>query len=132
MSQQKAQISVIKKSLGLLIAAPLLIGLTGCVVAVGGNNDDGYTFNSDHDREYDNRKKIAQLQAGMSFVDVQNKLGVADFNESYKKNDEQIQVLFYRTQRLHEDGMTTKDECSPLIFKNGALSSWGDQAYSQL
>ena len=59
-------------------------------------------------------------------------LGVADFNEVYNKGDENIQVLYYRTNRKHADGITTKDECTPLIFKNGALVSWGDTAYSML
>jgi hypothetical protein len=59
-------------------------------------------------------------------------MGVADFNESYQKNGEQIQVLFYRTNRLHKDGLTTKDECTPLIFKNNQLVSWGENAYKQI
>jgi len=113
---------------------PLVLSITGCVFSIGhGDDGDGYSFNSDHqDREYINRKKIATLHLAMSYNDVQNLLGVADFNESYEKNDNTIQVLYYRTQRLHKDGLTTKDECTPLIFKKGELISWGEQAYHQL
>jgi len=28
------------------------------------------------------------------------------------------------------DGITTKDECTPLVFRNGNLVGWGDSAYS--
>lgn len=121
-----------KKSLIILCAAlPLTLGLTGCVVKVGGDDDGSYSYDF-NDREYDNRKKIASLQVNSSFADVQNSLGVADFNEVYEKNGESVQVLFYRTNRKHKDGITTKDECTPLIFKNGQLVSWGDKAYSMI
>lgn len=121
-----------KKSLIVLCAAlPLTLGLSGCVVSVGGDDDGHYSYDF-NDREHDNRKKIASLQVNASFADVQNILGVADFNEVYQKDGENIQVLFYRTNRKHKDGITTKDECTPLIFKNSQLISWGDKAYSML
>jgi hypothetical protein len=129
----RSRITMKKTYLALLIAAPLAFSLTGCVVSVGHGDEDGYSINSDHEnREYSNRKKIANLRFAMSYNDVQNLLGVADFNESYQKGDNHIQVLFYRTQRLHKDGLTTKDECTPLVFKKGELVSWGEQAYAQL
>ena len=120
-----------KSLIALLTALPLTFGLTGCVVAVGGDDDGHYSYSYD-DREHENRKKIAGLQLNTSFNDVQRILGVADFNEVYQKDGESIQVLYYRTNRKHKDGLTTKDECTPLIFKNGALTSWGDTAYAML
>lgn len=118
---------MMKKSLiALLVAVPLSLSLTGCVVAVGGG-EDGPTITSDFDdREYENRKKIAKIQLGSSFNDVTNKLNVADFNENYQKNDTNIQVLFYRTHRTHKDGMTTKDECTYLHFVDGVLKETGN------
>jgi hypothetical protein len=119
-----------KKSL-IMLALAMPIALSGCVVAVG--NDDGFDVSSHHeDKETINRRHLAQLQPMMSYHDVKNLMGVADFNESYQKNGEQIQVLFYRTNRLHKDGLTTKDECTPLIFKNNQLVSWGENAYKQI
>ncbi len=121
-----------KSILPLLIIAPLTLGLTGCVVAVGGD-DDGYRMGHNFDdREYENRQKIARLQLNSSFNEVQSTFGVADFNEVYQKAGESIQVLYYRTNRKHKDGLTTKDECTPLIFKNGLLVSWGESAYAML
>lgn len=120
-----------KKSLiALLVVAPLTLGLSGCVVAIGGHDDDS-AF-SDQDREYENRKQISQLLISTSYAAVQSRLGVPDFNETYDKNGETIQVLYYRTQRLHKDGLTTKDECTPLVFKQLKLVSWGDRALSQI
>ena len=114
----------------LLISAPLLTGLTGCVVSVGGDYDNAQ---SDwEDREYRNRKKIANLKLGMSYDEVKSYLGTPDFNEIHKDNGQKYQVLFYRTHRLHGDGVTTKDECTPVIIKDGILDSWGEKAYETL
>lgn len=114
-----------KKSLiALLCTAPLTLGLTGCIVSVGGEED--HVISSEfEDREYSNRKKIARLSLGSSYNDVANQLGVADFNESYEKEGENIQVLFYRTNRVHKDGLTTRDECTYLYFVGGALKETG-------
>jgi len=117
-----------------LVAAPIALTLSGCVVKVGGEGTDFDSgFSSDfEEREYSNRKKISRLQTQMTVESVQADFGIADFNETYKKDGEDIQVLYYRTHRVRKDGLTTKDECTPLIFKNGALVSWGEKAYSQL
>ena len=99
-----------KKSLiALLIAAPLAMSLSGCVIKI---NDDGidHGFVGDsEDRTYKNRKRISKVQLGSSFMDLQEKLGVADFSETYKEGDDTVRVLYYRTQRKHKDGLTTKD-----------------------
>ena len=122
-----------KKTLAtLLLIAPLTLGLTGCIIVADGDGKHG-SFIADHeDREFENRKKIARLENGMAYLSAQDHLGVPDFNESYDKNGETIQVLFYRTNRKHSDSMTTKDECTPLIFKAGKLTSWGESAYKEL
>lgn len=121
-----------KKSLiALVVCAPLAMGLTGCVVAIDGDNDHSSMSNS-HDRAQKNREQIATLFPQMSYGDITNRMGVADFNENYTKDGESIHVLFYRTHRVHKDDLTTKDECTPLIFKNGALVSWGESALAQL
>ena len=115
----------------LLVVIPLSLSLSACVVSVNGEDYKGYS-GSFEDREYENRKNIANLRLNMTYEHVQDTFGVADFNETYKKDNETIQVLFYRTNRKHKDGITTKDECTPLIFKGGSLVSWGEKAYNQI
>lgn len=120
-----------KTLIATLLITPLFLTLNGCVVAVGGNDSpDFYSHHQDH--EYENRKKISQLLVSMSYRDVYDKLGVPDFNETYTQDNENIQVLFYRTQKLNDDGITTKAECTPLVFKNGILASWGEKAYQAI
>ena len=46
------------------------------------------------------------------------------------ENQNAIQVMFYRTQHVRADGLTTQDECTPLLFENEKLIAWGDGAYS--
>ena len=111
------------------LVAPLT--LTGCVVSVGGDGDGSY-HSSWEDREYKNRRKISNLALDMSITNVKDSLGVPDFNELHQKSDDKIQVLYYRTQRKEGDGITTKDECTPLVFKNGVLVGWGDSAYDRI
>jgi uncharacterized protein DUF3192 len=131
-TQSTMKKSINKSLIALLVALPLTSALSGCVIAVGGEKDSyGYSFDYE-DREQENRAHIAKLQLDMSFERVQNLMGTADFNESYDKNGEAIQVLYYRTHRTAKDGMTTKNECTPLIFKNKRLTSWGDTAYQQM
>lgn len=116
-----------KKSLiALLVAAPLAMTLSGCVIKV---NDDGidHGFGSSHeDRSYKNRKKLDTIQLSASIADMQDKLGVADFSEVYSVNDKEVRVLYYRTQRKHKDGITSKDECTYLEFVNGELIQTGN------
>jgi hypothetical protein len=111
-----------KSLLALIVVAPLTFGLTGCVIAVGG--EDGHSITGDfEDREYENRKKIARIQLNSAFSDVSREMGVADFNETYLDDGKTVNVVYYRTHRLHKDGLTTKDECTKLVFMNNVLTS---------
>lgn len=122
-----------KKSLAtLLLIAPLSLGLTGCIIVADADGNYDSHVADFQDREYENRKKIARLELNMGYLEVQDYLGVPDFNETYQKDNEQVHVLFYRTNRKHKDSLTTKDECTPLVFKGEKLVSWGDSAYQQL
>ena len=111
-----------KSIIALLIAAPLAMTLSGCVIKI---NDHGIAGSSE-DRTYENRKKISKIQLGTSFMDIQEKLGVSDFSETYAEGDNTVRVLYYRTQRKHKDGLTTKDECTFLQFINGQLVETGN------
>jgi len=122
-----------KSLLVLLIALPLASTLSGCVISVKDGDVQHSLMSDSEDRTYENRKKIAKVQLGSSFVDMQEKLGVADFSQTYTHNEQTIRVLFYRTQRMHKDGLTTKDECTYLEFVDGELSQTGNGGeYSQI
>ena len=120
----------------LILAGAMIVPLTltGCVVSVGDGDYgyDGESYSSWEDREYKNRKRISSLNLDMPIERVKDKMGVPDFNELYKRDSSNIQVLFYRTQRNKGDGVTTKDECTPLVFKDGVLVGWGENAYGAI
>lgn len=116
----------------LVLAVPAALSLTGCVVAVGGDSDKMHWKNDKQEVDYRNRQKISELVTNMSITNVQDRMGIADFNESYDRDGQKIQVLFYKTHVVKKDGITKKDECTPLVFIGGYLVSWGDKAYELL
>jgi hypothetical protein len=121
-------------SMNKLAVAALLglsLGLSGCVISVDG--DGKYGHHSDwQDKEHKNRKYISRLHQGTGYEAILNRMGIADFNELHSKGDDTYQVLYYRTQRIDEDGVTTKNECTPLVFKNSVLVGWGESAYDAI
>jgi len=103
--------------------------LSGCVIAVG-DHDDEYADNQDWKKTQQfNKTYINQLTLGTDTASVRKTLGAPAFVELFNKNGEQVEVLFYRTQHERSDGETSKDECTPLVFKQGALVGVGDKAY---
>ena len=119
------------KKLALAALVGLSFGFSGCVISVGGEGE--YSYQSDwQDKEQKNRKYISRLQQDASYDAILNRMGIADFNEFHAQGDDTYQVLYYRTQRIDSDGVTTKDECTPLVFKNSALVGWGENAYNAI
>jgi outer membrane protein assembly factor BamE (lipoprotein component of BamABCDE complex) len=123
----------------LILALPLAFALTGCVVVVGNDDHDGeFDWNNSNSSsewkqvQNSNKAKIAALEVGSSLADVKTAMGTPNINEAFTENNQQYQVLFYRTRHKHSDGETTKDECTTLIFVDGTLKSWGQKAYSKL
>ncbi|WP_404341055.1 DUF3192 domain-containing protein [Pseudoalteromonas mariniglutinosa] len=120
----------------LLIAALTAPFLTGCVIAVSdGDADTHWTGGSSKSWQKvhkDNRDKIAALALDSSYQVVINHLKTPNFTELLKKNDDVYQVLFYATHSIHSDGKTSKDECTPLVFKNDKLIGVGETIYRSL
>ncbi|EKE69896.1 DUF3192 domain-containing protein [Gallaecimonas xiamenensis] len=117
-----------KNLVKLAAAALLVLPLSACVVIADGDNDD--RGNSSHTKlERQNRDAIAGLSTGMSRADVVTRLGTPEFDDQLTDGH---RVLFYRTQRKHGDGMTSRDECTPLIFDTDKLIGWGDLALQRL
>ncbi len=85
------------------------------------------------DREEVNRAYISSLTLDdkVNTDMIITKLGGPDISEAKQTTEDNIQVLFYRTRHIKSDGITTIDECTPLLFKNNQLIAWGENAYQQ-
>ncbi|MDP5031448.1 MAG: DUF3192 domain-containing protein [Paraglaciecola sp.] len=81
------------------------------------------------DREEYNKIQIAKIELGLNKQDILALLGNPDITEAKRLADKEMQVMFYRTQHKQADGITTQDECTPLLFVDGQLIAWGDSAY---
>lgn len=78
------------------------------------------------DREAYNRQYIAKLQLEkFTFEQAITELGSPDITEARKIANNNFQVMFYRTQHVKSDGITTQDECTFLLFVNGVLKEIG-------
>jgi len=78
------------------------------------------------DREAYNRQFIAKLQLEQfTFEQAITQLGSPDITEARKIAGDKFQVMFYRTQHVKSDGITTQDECTFLLFINGVLKEIG-------
>ncbi|MGS0675071.1 DUF3192 domain-containing protein [Shewanella sp. 0m-4] len=123
------EVKVKNNLLGLVFFGIASLGLTGCVVNVGDGGSENGSWEKVQDKNRDNLSKIS---LGMSKNQVTTLMGTADFNEAYIQQDKEVYVLFYRTQRTHGDGKTTKDECTPVVISNNAVVGWGEMAYSKI
>lgn len=85
------------------------------------------------DRQEFNLRYVATLKVENKTkrTDVIYYLGSPDITEAKEIEDSIYQVMFYRTRKIRGDGITTKDECTPMLFINGLLIAWGKDAYSQ-
>lgn len=81
------------------------------------------------ERETYNARQIGQLDLGMAKDSVIRILGSPDINEAKASSEGDMQVLFYRTHHVTSDGITTKDECTPLVFRDNKLIAWGNDSY---
>jgi len=74
------------------------------------------------DREAYNRQFISKLKLGkFTFEQALENLGSPDITEAKLSDNVNYQVLFYRTQHVKSDGITTLDECSYLLFVDDHL-----------
>ncbi|MGI2260892.1 DUF3192 domain-containing protein [Shewanella sp. GXUN23E] len=83
------------------------------------------------DRQVYNLQTISTLNLGQAKAEVMELLGKADFSEAKQGTQGPLTVLFYRTHRKNSDGETTRDECTPLLFRNDRLVAWGIDTYEQ-
>ena len=78
------------------------------------------------DREAYNRQYIGRLSMqDASKEQIIQELGSPDITEAQRVDDVQYQIMFYRTQHVKSDGITTQDECTFLLFKDHNLVKIG-------
>ncbi len=117
-----------KSSISVALAVFLGLSTTGCVYV----NGERISHEDWRDEQRENRQVISQLEMGMARGDVVGKLGTPSESEAFDRDGEEVRVLFYRTQRKHSDGNTSRDETTPLVFVDDVLVGWGDSVYEQL
>ena len=110
----------------LALVAAITVSTSGCIYI------NGEKINVDDWREAQliQREAISQLQLGQSLDAVKAELGVPADSEAFLKEDTEVKVLFYRTRRAHADGETTRDEMTPLVFRDNVLVGWGERYYA--
>lgn len=119
----KSKISII---IGSIFAA--YVAFVAVVVLVYEPTPDDMNW---EDRQVYNSQKMSDLTLGQDIISVKNLLGKADFSEAKALKETKLQVMFYRTHHDKSDGVTTKEECTPLIFENDKLIAWGQDTYKQ-
>lgn len=74
-----------------------------------------------------NLENARALRLGMTKTQVLEIMGEPVQNEIFTKPD----VWFYFIEPVWVDGLTTEDECMPLVFENGKLIGWGNEYYAR-
>ena len=74
-----------------------------------------------------NIENSRSLRVGMIKEEVLEVMGEPIRNEEYCTPD----LWFYYCQPVWVDGLTTEDECMPLVFQDGKLIGWGNEYYSR-
>jgi len=102
--------------------------LSGCVF-IHSNDDSDESWQQIQQK---NREVISQLSLDTDRTQIEIKLGVPNFTEAFINNEQEYRVMYYRTSRQHHDSTTSKDETTPLIFKNNKLIGWGHDALANI
>jgi N-acetylneuraminic acid mutarotase len=119
------------KTIAFLLAGLVLYaGLTSVTLMFYKDDPDQMNW---QDREAFNTKYIYKLDLtkAISRNQVIDYLGGPDITEAKKHQQQVYQVMYYRTHRTKTDGITTKDECTAILFKNQQLIAIGETAVAQ-
>jgi outer membrane protein assembly factor BamE (lipoprotein component of BamABCDE complex) len=74
-----------------------------------------------------NNNKLLKLNKDMSKAQVLAIMGKPLEHEVYNTDN----VWYYYTETKWSDGMLTRDECTPLFFKDDQLVGWGQVEYKK-
>ncbi|GAC13341.1 hypothetical protein GLIP_0695 [Aliiglaciecola lipolytica E3] len=92
------------------------------------NPDDTSDMDWEDRQEY-NKVQLTKIKLGDLKKTIVELMGPPDISEAKQVNGTQLQVMFYRTTWNQSDGITTQDECTPLLFENDKLIAWGEGTY---
>ncbi len=73
------------------------------------------------------QKKMKNLKVGMTKSQVIKTVGDPLDHQVYVSPN----VWYYYTKQKWADGNVTRDECTPLVFKDGLLVGWGNSYYKR-
>lgn len=113
--------------------AAMTVATTGCVLVVGADGEvvRGSRGSVLEQQEY-NRVAVPKIALGTGIDGVRDDLGEPHFAEAFSDDEGEYRVLFYRTHRTRKDGDTTRDETTPVVFRDGAVVGIGDDFYRRL
>lgn len=115
--------STVIKILGL--GFTLYLTLVLCVVTLVPDKPENMDWK---DREAYNKVQVGKLNIGATRDEVLALMGSPDITEAKQADSGMIQIMFFRTQHVKADGLTTKDECTPLLFEDNKLIAMGESA----
>jgi hypothetical protein len=102
------------------------------VLLVSAFYDDSPTKMKWEDRQEFNQQYITGIKLNKLTLDqILAELGNPDITEAKTVNNVYYQLTYYRTHHVKSDGITTVDECTPLLFKNELLHAIGKAATEQ-
>ena len=111
--------------------AVALAGLSGCVLVIDESGDISRRESALEQQKY-NRVAVPKIALGTTIDAVRDDLGEPHFAEAFTGADGEYRVLFYRTHRTKADGDTTRDETTPVVFRDGAVIGIGNDFYDRL
>ncbi|MCA1799537.1 MAG: DUF3192 domain-containing protein [Xanthomonadaceae bacterium] len=114
----------------LLVVLVMSAAVSGCVIVIDGAKEGSSV--GWQTRQTLNRSVIPSLALGTSFDEVTRELGEPEFTEAFSTDEGEYRALFYRTHRWKGDGITTREETTPVVFRDGALAGVGDDYYRRL
>ena len=112
------------------VVAVVALSTAGCVIAV--TEDGMYSGRSEtgwEARQQMNRAYIHGLALGTSVQEVRQELGDPDYSEGFNGEDGEYRVYHYRTHHVRSDGKTTRDETTPVVFRDGVVVGFGQDYY---
>jgi len=81
-----------------------------------------------------NRENLIKLKPGMTLAEVQEVMGAPDFKDVLAAEDANRTTLWYFSNEMGNKGFTaavtratvTREDCTPLVFKDGRLFMSGN------